>query len=83
MSDLTRDEAAAICAQAGLKLADDVTDGRSTRDILRDVEGKLDKVLAISERVESIATSVADQVKPVLDDLMKSPLLKMLGVKTK
>lgn len=47
------------------------------------IEEKLDRILAISERVETLAVTVAGQVKPVLDDLMKSPILKMLGVKTK
>lgn len=47
------------------------------------IERKLDSVLDISRKVEEMVTKVADQVKPVLDDLMKSPLLKMLGVKTK
>lgn len=47
------------------------------------IEVKLDAILAISVRVEAMAQKVADQVKPVLDDLMKSPLLKMLGVKAK
>ena len=50
---------------------------------LNSMERKIDAVLAISERVEKLATTVASQVKPVLDDLMKSPLLKMLGVKAK
>lgn len=49
----------------------------------RRLEAKLDAVLAISVRVEEMATKVAGQIKPVLDDLMKSPLLKMLGVKAK
>lgn len=47
------------------------------------LEEKMDKILAITERVEGVINTVADQVKPVLDDLMKSPLLKMLGVKPK
>lgn len=47
------------------------------------MEEKMDKILAITERVETVINTVADQVKPVLDDLMKSPLLKMLGVKPK
>lgn len=46
-------------------------------------EKKLDAVLAISQQVQTIVVKVSDQVKPVLDDLMKSPLLKMLGVKSK
>lgn len=54
-----------------------------TPEDFRRMEEKIDAVLAISERVEKLATAVASQVKPVLDDLMKSPLLKMLGVKTK
>lgn len=54
-----------------------------TPEDLQRIEGKLDAVLAISARVESVVSVVASQVKPVLDDLMKSPLLKMLGVKSK
>lgn len=50
---------------------------------LQRIEAKLDAVLAISVRVEEMAQKVTDQIKPVLDDLMKSPLLKMLGVKSK
>lgn len=47
------------------------------------IEQKLDAVLAISQQVQTIVENVSAQVKPVLDDLMKSPLLKMLGVKSK
>lgn len=48
---------------------------------LNTLEKKVDQVIEISERVEKLAVTVAGHVKPVLDDLMKSPLLKMLGVK--
>lgn len=54
-----------------------------TPDDVKRLEDKMDAILAISVRVETVIGKVADQVKPVLDDLMKSPLLKMLGVKSK
>lgn len=47
------------------------------------IERKLDDVLDKTNKVETIAMKVAEQVKPILDDLMKSPFLKMLGVKSK
>ncbi len=53
----------------------------STEDRLTALEEKTDQILGILNRVETIVTTVAGQVKPVIDDLMKSPLLKMLGVK--
>jgi hypothetical protein len=50
---------------------------------LHTIEKKVDDVLDKSGKVETIAQKVAEQVKPVLDDLMKSPILKMLGVNKK
>lgn len=48
---------------------------------LTTMENKIDRVLTIAENVEKMVTTAVEQVKPVIDDLMKSPLLKVLGVK--
>lgn len=34
-------------------------------------------------KADTTITSVAEQVMPTINDLMKSPMLKMLGVKSK
>lgn len=48
---------------------------------LNSIEKKVDDVLDKSGKVETIAQKVAEQVKPTLDALMNSPIIKMLGVK--
>lgn len=58
-----------------------VHDDNGFADRMERIEEKIDRILEMSEKVERLVSTVADQVKPVLDDLMKSPLLKMLGVK--
>lgn len=60
-----------------------VHDDNDFAERIEAIEADIAKILAITERVEAMAQKVADQIKPVLDDLMKSPLLKMLGVKSK
>lgn len=55
--------------------------GVTTDERLDAIERKLDDVLGIATRVETLVLSGVNQIKPLMDDLMKSPILKMFGVK--
>lgn len=45
------------------------------------IERKLDEVLDKMSNVEKLTADVIEQVKPTLDELMNSSLIKMLGIK--
>jgi tetrahydromethanopterin S-methyltransferase subunit B len=45
------------------------------------IERKLDEVLEKMKSVEKVTMDVMEQVKPTLDELMNSSLIKMLGIK--
>lgn len=47
------------------------------------IERKLDEVLSKMSKVEEMIADVVTQVKPTLDELMNSSLIKMLGIKKK
>lgn len=45
------------------------------------LEQKVNFIMTMMIKTDNAVTQIADQVKPALDDLMKSPILKMLGMK--
>ncbi len=56
--------------------ADELTRQQNDR-----IERKLDEVLEKMAKVEGMVVTVMEQVKPTLDELMNSSLVKMLGIK--
>jgi hypothetical protein len=48
---------------------------------LKEIKETLEFVKATIVKADTTITNVADQVMPTVNDLMKSPLLKMLGMK--
>lgn len=45
------------------------------------LESKVDKIMDLIAKADSTISKIAEQVMPTIEDLMKSPLLKMLGMK--
>ncbi len=60
-------------------------DDRTQNDIIEEklahLEKPLDIVAGKIEQCEKVINEIAAQVMPTLNELLKSPLLKMLGVK--
>jgi uncharacterized coiled-coil protein SlyX len=50
---------------------------------LKEIQEVLDFVKATIVKADTTITTVADQVMPTVNDLMNSPMLKMLGMKKK
>lgn len=59
---------------------DEMPDNVVDIDALTDSE-KLDLILQKMLKVEEMTATVIEQVKPTLDELMNSSLVKMLGLK--
>lgn len=49
-------------------------------DRLDALDAKLDAIIESQSKVETLVTTILAEVKPTLDALMKSPMLKMLGI---
>jgi hypothetical protein len=47
---------------------------------LIEIDEKLDRVLTKMDNVETITVKVIEEIKPTLDELMNSSLVKMLSV---
>jgi hypothetical protein len=50
---------------------------------LAEIKVTLAEVLEYMVKADKTISTIADQVMPTIDQLTKSPMLKMLGVKTK
>lgn len=48
---------------------------------LSDIQKTLDNIMGILVKADQTITSVAEQVMPTINELMQSPILKMLGMK--
>lgn len=51
------------------------------RNLLATIDAKLDNVVARMNSCETMVSRVVDEVKPTIDELMSSNLVKMLGLK--
>lgn len=57
---------------------------KETTDMrLAAMEAKMDQILDIMENIQTNIGKAIDQVKPTLDELMKSPIVKMFGLNKK
>lgn len=51
--------------------------------LLQTIDARLTRIEDMITRADKAISTIADQVMPTIDQLTKSPMLKMLGVKTK